>query len=58
MTRINGRFFGSLTFGRAGDPDITADGVREAPSFDDPTATKLRVVPQRAGAKDYGDVAA
>ncbi len=51
-------FFGSLTFGRVGDPDITEDGVLEVASFDDLMATKLKVVLQRAEAKDYRDIAA
>lgn len=51
-------FFGMITFGRAGEPDITDDGVLQVASFDDLMATKVKVVLQRAEAKDYRDVAA
>jgi hypothetical protein len=51
-------FFGAITFGRVGEPDITDDGVLRVASFDDLMATKVKVVLQRAEAKDYRDVAA
>ncbi len=51
-------FFGSITFGRAGDPQIMDDGVLEVASLLDLMATKLKVILQRAEAKDYRDIAA
>jgi hypothetical protein len=51
-------FFGAITFGRVGEPDFTDDGVLLAASFDDLMATKVKVILQRAEAKDYRDVAA
>lgn len=51
-------FFGQITFGRVGEPDFTDDGVLQVASFDDLMATKVKVVLQRAEAKDYRDVAA
>jgi hypothetical protein len=51
-------FFGALDFGRVGEPELTADGVLRVASFDDLMATKLKVVLQRAEAKDYRDIAA
>jgi hypothetical protein len=51
-------FFGTIGFGRVGEPDFTDDGVLQVASFDDLMATKLKVVLQRAEAKDYRDVAA
>ncbi len=51
-------FFGALTFGRVGEPQCTDDGVLQIASFDDLMATKLKVVLQRAEAKDYRDIAA
>lgn len=51
-------FFGSIAFGRVGEPDFTDDGVLRVASFDDLMATKVKVVLQRAEAKDYRDVAA
>lgn len=50
-------FFGSVDFGRVGEPERTADGVLEAASLRDLMATKVKVVLQRAEAKDYLDVA-
>lgn len=41
-----------------GEPDFTNDGVLRVASFDDLMATKVKVVLQRAEAKDYRDVAA
>jgi hypothetical protein len=51
-------FFGNLGFGRVGEPESTADGVLMVASLDDLMATKLKVVLQRAEAKDYRDIAA
>lgn len=51
-------FFGTLAFGRVGEPDFTDDGVLRVASFDDLMATKVKVVLQRAEAKDYRDVSA
>ena len=51
-------FFGAIAFGRVGEPDFTDDGVLQVASFDDLMATKVKVVLQRAEAKDYRDVAA
>jgi len=51
-------FFGAITFGRVGEPDFTDDGVLLAASFDDLMATKVKVILQRAEAKDYRDVVA
>ena len=51
-------FFGTIAFGRVGEPDWTEDGVLQVASLDDLMATKVKVVLQRAEAKDYRDVAA
>jgi Nucleotidyl transferase AbiEii toxin, Type IV TA system len=51
-------FFGTIAFGRVGEPDFTEDGVLQVASLDDLMATKVKVVLQRAEAKDYRDVAA
>lgn len=51
-------FFGTLGFGRIGEPDFTDDGVLQVASLDDLMAAKVKVVLQRAEAKDYRDVAA
>lgn len=51
-------FFGAIDFGRVGTPDVTEDGVLQVASLDDLMATKLKVILQRAEAKDYRDVAA
>ena len=50
--------FGTVDFGRVGEPDFTDDGVLQVASFDDLIATKVKAVLQRAEAKDYRDVAA
>lgn len=50
-------FFGGLGFGRVGVPDRTSDGVAEVASIDDLLAMKLKVILQRAEAKDYLDIA-
>ncbi len=51
-------FFGGLTMGRFGCPELTDDGVVAAASMDDLMATKLKVILQRLEAKDYADIAA
>ncbi|WP_454727672.1 MULTISPECIES: nucleotidyl transferase AbiEii/AbiGii toxin family protein [Cupriavidus] len=51
-------FFGTIAFGRVGEPDFTEDGVLQVAAMDDLMATKVKVVLQRAEAKDYRDVAA
>jgi hypothetical protein len=50
-------FFGSLHFGRVGEPEITDDGVVQIASLPDLLATKLKVIFQRVEAKDYQDIA-
>ena len=50
-------FFGTIAFGRVGEPDLTDDGVLLVASVDDLMATKVKVVLQRAEAKDYRDIA-
>ena len=56
--RVKVSFFGTIAFGRVAEPDFTDDGVLQVASFDDLMATKVKVVLQRAEAKDYRDVAA
>jgi hypothetical protein len=51
-------FFGTIGFGRVGDPEATDDGVLNVASLDDLMATKVKVILQRAEAKDYRDIAA
>jgi len=51
-------FFGNISFGRVGSPEVTADGVLEVASLIDLLATKLKVIQQRIEAKDYRDIAA
>jgi hypothetical protein len=50
-------FFGAIGFGRVGNPAMTDDRVLQVASLDDLMATKVKVVLQRAEAKDYIDVA-
>lgn len=50
-------FFGTIGFGRVGEPEMSDDGVLCVASLDDLMATKLKVVLQRAEAKDYRDIA-
>ena len=57
-TQVKVLFFGSVGFGRVGTPDVTADGVLQVASLADLMATKLKVILQRAEAKDYRDIAA
>ena len=51
-------FFGSIGFGRVGDPLQTADGVLLVASLDDLMATKLKAILDRAEVRDYCDIAA
>ena len=51
-------FFGTIGFGRVGEPEITEDGVLHVASLDDLMASKVKVILQRAEAKDYQDIAA
>lgn len=51
-------FFGTIAFGRVGNPESTDDGVLQVASLEDLMATKLKVILQRAEAKDYRDIAA
>jgi len=51
-------FFGAINFGRVGVPDWSDDGILRVASFDDLMATKLKVILQRAQAKDYRDISA
>ena len=50
--------FGSITFGRVGEPEVTDDGLLVTASLLDLLGTKLKVMLQRAEAKDYQDIAA
>ncbi len=50
-------FFGGLGMGRVGEPTRTEDGFVSVASPLDLLATKLKVIMQRAEAKDYLDVA-
>jgi hypothetical protein len=51
-------FFGRITFGRVGEPELTPDGVAFVASLRDLLAQKLKVVMQRLESKDYRDIAA
>lgn len=51
-------FFGGLTIGRVGEPEITPDGVLRVASLLDIAGTKAAVVTQRAESKDYIDLLA
>ncbi|MDH5666495.1 MAG: nucleotidyl transferase AbiEii/AbiGii toxin family protein [Nitrospira sp.] len=51
-------FFGTISFGRIGEPEMTDDGILQVASLDDLMATKLKVVLQRIEAKDYQDIVA
>lgn len=50
-------FFGSISFGRVGEPQWTDDRIVQVASLEDLLATKLKVLLQRVEAKDYLDVA-
>lgn len=51
-------FFGTLSFGRVGVPELTDDGTLQVAALDDLMATKVKVILQRIEAKDYQDIAA
>ena len=51
-------FFGTLSFGRVGVPQLTNDGIVQVAALDDLMATKVKVILQRIEAKDYQDIAA
>jgi hypothetical protein len=51
-------FFGTIGFGRIGEPEITDDGILQVAALDDLMATKVKVILQRIEAKDYRDIAA
>jgi Nucleotidyl transferase AbiEii toxin, Type IV TA system len=51
-------FFGSIPFGRVGEPERTSDRIAQVASAEDLLGTKLKVLLQRIEAKDYLDVAA
>jgi hypothetical protein len=51
-------FFGTIAFGRVGEPELTEDKILLVASLDDLMATKVKVILQRAEAKDYRDIAA
>lgn len=51
-------FFGTIGFGRIGEPEITDDGTLQVATLDDLMATKVKVILQRIEAKDYRDIAA
>jgi predicted nucleotidyltransferase component of viral defense system len=51
-------FFGSIGFGRVDSPAFTSDNILEIASLLDIFATKVKVILQRAEAKDYRDIVA
>lgn len=51
-------FFGTLSCGRVGLPELTEDGVLQVAAPEDLMATKVKVILQRIEAKDYQDIAA
>jgi len=57
-TEVKVSFFGGIDFGHVGEPQQTADGVMTVASLDDLLATKVKVILQRAEAKDYRDISA
>lgn len=50
-------FFGEISFGRIGVPELSSDGVLLAASLRDLMATKLKVLFDRVEPKDYIDIA-
>lgn len=56
--RVKVSFFDTIVFGRVGEADLTDDGVLQVASLDDLMATMVKVVLQRAEAKDYRDICA
>ena len=55
---VKGSFFGTIGFGRVGLPELTEGGVLQVACLDDLMATKVKVILQRAEAKDCRDIAA
>jgi hypothetical protein len=55
--KVKVSFFGGLSFGRYGHPEMTSDGVLCVASMDDLMALKLKVLLQRIEARDYVDIA-
>lgn len=51
-------FFGGIPFGRVANPDLARGGGIWVASMLDIAATKLKVIQERAEAKDYQDIAA
>ena len=51
-------FFGGLSFGRVGDPELAGESALSCASLLDLGATKLKVLHDRAESKDYLDLAA
>jgi len=51
-------FFGGLSFGRFGTPELTEDKVLLIASLDDLMATKIKLLFDRAEQRDYEDLAA
>lgn len=51
-------FFGGLTLGRTGDPELARDHGLAVASLRDLGGTKAGVIQQRAMSKDYLDIAA
>lgn len=51
-------FFGTIRFGRVGDPEATNDGHVRVASLLDLAGTKVKALLQRVEAKDYRDIAA
>jgi hypothetical protein len=50
-------FFGVIDGDRVGEPEMTEDGVLQVAALEYLMATKVKVVLQRAEAKDYRDIA-
>lgn len=51
-------FFGTIGFGRIGEPNTADDGTLQVATLDDLMSTKVKVILQRIEAKDYRDIAA
>jgi len=58
LEHVKVSFFGAIAFGRVEEPEFSDDDVVLVASLDDLMATKVKVVLQRAEAKDYRDIAA
>jgi Nucleotidyl transferase AbiEii toxin, Type IV TA system len=57
QTFVKVSFFGTIKFGRVDEPNKTDDGVLLVAALNDLMATKVKVILQRAEAKDYRDIA-